>query len=257
MLDQRECVGWFAKERLANGVTRIWEHRIKADFGANIWLVEGRDHNLLIDAGFGLASLRKGIPFLEDKPVIAVASHSHCDHIGSLHEFADCRIHAAEADILRNPTIENTVAKGYMTSAMFDGLPPKGFDADRISFQPVEPTQLLSDGDRIDLGDRVFQVVHIPGHSPGSIALLEQATGILFSGDVVHNGSNGIGRFHLYHSNMDDWLTSVERLRELPVTTVHAGHFDSFGRERYLAVLEEYLARRRMPDFPLILYRSS
>jgi hypothetical protein len=53
---------------------------------------------------------------------------------------------------------------------------------------------------------------------------------------------------------MDDWLTSVERLRKLPVTTVHAGHFDSFGRERYMAILDEYLARRRMPDFPLILY---
>ena len=87
--------------------------------------------------------------------------------------------------------------------------------------------------------------------------MFEQATGILFSGDVVHSGGNGIGRFHLYHSNLDDWLTSVERLRRLPVATVHAGHFASFGRERYLAILGEYLARRRMPEFPLILYRSS
>ena len=257
MLSHDECIGWFATERLRDGVTRIWEHRIKPDFGANMWLVEGRDHRLLIDGGFGLASLREHVPELAGKPVIAVASHSHCDHIGSLHEFADCRIHAAEADILRNPTVENTVAKGYMTNAMFEGAQPKSFDPDRIGFQPVEPAQLLSDGDSIDLGDRVFEILHIPGHSPGSIGLFEQATGILFSGDVVHSGSNGIGRFHLYHSNLDDWLTSVERLRRLPVATVHAGHFASFGRERYLAILGEYLARRRMPEFPLILYRSS
>jgi glyoxylase-like metal-dependent hydrolase (beta-lactamase superfamily II) len=257
VLSHHDAIDWFATEHLPDGVTRIWEHRIKPDFGANMWLVEGRDHKLLIDGGFGFVSLREHVPELAGKPVIAVASHSHCDHIGSLHEFADCRIHAAEADILRNPTIENTVAKGYMTNAMFGGEPPKSFDPDGISFQSVEPARLLSDGDSVDLGDRVFEVVHLPGHSPGSIGLFERATGILFSGDVVHNGSNGIGRFHLYHSNMDDWLRSVERLRKLPVTTVHAGHFDSFGGERYMAILDEYLARRRMPDFPLILYRSS
>ena len=125
MLDHDESIGWFATERLPDGVTRIWEHHIKPDFGANIWLVEGRDHKLLIDGGFGLSSLREHVSELGDESVIAVASHSHCDHIGSLHEFADCRIHAAEADVLRNPTIENTVAKGYMTDAMFVGAPPK------------------------------------------------------------------------------------------------------------------------------------
>jgi glyoxylase-like metal-dependent hydrolase (beta-lactamase superfamily II) len=257
MLDHDDSIGWFATERLPDRVTRIWEQRIKPEFGANMWLVEGRDHNLLIDGGFGLAPLREHVPRLVDKPVIAVATHSHCDHIGSLHEFSDCRIHEAEADILRHPTIENTVAKGYMIKAMFEGTAPKSFDPDRITFQAVEPSRVLRDGDSVDLGDRVFEVVHLPGHSPGSIGLFEPATGILFSGDVVHNGSNGIGRFHLYHSDMDAWLTSVERLRSLPAKTIHPGHFDSFGHERYMAILDEYLARRRIPDFPLILYRAS
>ncbi len=257
MLSRDDTIGWFAMEHLSQGVSRIWERRIRREYGANMWLVEGRIRNLLVDSGFGLASLSEHIPELAGKPVIAVASHSHCDHIGGLHEFADCRIHAAEADILRNPTIENTVAKGYMTEAMFEGAPPKSFDPASIAFQPVEPTQLLVDGSIVDLGDRGFEVMHIPGHSPGSIGLFERITGILFSGDVVHNGSNGIGRFHLYHTNLDDWLTSVERLRKLPVSTVHAGHFDSFGRERYLAILDDYLARRHTSGFPLILYRSS
>jgi glyoxylase-like metal-dependent hydrolase (beta-lactamase superfamily II) len=233
VLSHHDAIDWFATEHLPDRVTRIWEYRIKPEFSANMWLVEGRDHKLLIDGGFGVASLREHVPELAGKPVIAVASHSHCDHIGSLHEFADCRMHAAEADILRNPTIENTAAKGYMTNAMFEGPPPKSFDADGISFQSVEPARLLSDGDSIDLGDRVFEVVHIPGHSPGSIGLFERATGILFSGDVVHNGSNGIGRFHLYHSNMDDWLTSVERLRKLPVSTVHGAFRQLWPRTLY------------------------
>jgi glyoxylase-like metal-dependent hydrolase (beta-lactamase superfamily II) len=256
MQAEGKITGWFAVERLSGGVTRIWEHQIKPEYGANMWLVKGRDRDLMVDSGFGLASLRENIPELTEKSVIAVASHSHCDHIGGLHEFADCRIHKAEANIVRHPTIENTVAKGYMTNAMFEGAPPTFFNPDKIRFKPVDPA-LLGDGDVIDLGDRVFEVLHTPGHSPGSIGLFERSSGIFFSGDVVHNGNNGIGRFHLYHSDLDDWLTSVERLRRFPVSTVHAGHFGSFGRERYLEILDEYLVRRRTPGFPLILYRSS
>jgi glyoxylase-like metal-dependent hydrolase (beta-lactamase superfamily II) len=90
MLSHDESIGWFAMERLSAGVTRIWEHQIKREYGANIWLVKGRDRNLLVDSRFGLASLRENIPELNAKPIIVIATHSHCDHIGGLHEFANC-----------------------------------------------------------------------------------------------------------------------------------------------------------------------
>jgi Metallo-beta-lactamase superfamily len=133
MLSHDESIGWFAMERLSAGVTRIWEHQIKREYGANIWLVKGRDRNLLVDSRFGLASLRENIPELNAKPIIVIATHSHCDHIGGLHEFANCRIHEAEANIVCNPTVENTVAKGYMTDAMFEGAPPKFFKPESVS----------------------------------------------------------------------------------------------------------------------------
>jgi glyoxylase-like metal-dependent hydrolase (beta-lactamase superfamily II) len=245
---------WYRSKQMADNVVLIWEALIKPQYRANIWLVRGRDRNALIDSGFGIVSLLDHFPELLTKPVIAIATHTHCDHIGSHHEFPQCEVHHAEAHILRNPTIHNTVAKGYVARSMFVGEPPAGFDPDSFSIRGVDPVRLLSDGDVIDLGDRVFQIIHIPGHSPGSIGLFEPATGILFSSDVVHNGENGIGRFLLYHSNLDDWLHSVERLRHLPVQTVHAGHFQSFGRKRYLEILDEYLERRRMPGFPLELH---
>ena len=47
-------------------------------------------------------------------------------------------------------------------------------------------TRALDEGDVIDLGDRVFKVLHLPGHSRGSIGLLEEATGVFFSGDVIY-----------------------------------------------------------------------
>jgi glyoxylase-like metal-dependent hydrolase (beta-lactamase superfamily II) len=246
--------GWFQAWSKEDLVTEIREAKIKPAFRANIWFVEGRDLNMLVDSGFGLLSLRENIRILLEKPIVAVATHSHCDHIGGHHEFAQTAIHASEADILRHPTNENTVAKGYVRQGMFiDAGDGDNFDPHSFVIRGVEPTRLLLDGDVIDLGDRAFEVIHVPGHSPGSIALLERATGILFSGDMVHAGPNGIGRYSLYHSDNDAWLRSVERLLSLPVKTVHAGHFESFGMGRYRQILEEYVERRLTPGFPMML----
>ena len=61
---------------------------------------------------------------------------------------------------------------------------------ERLTFtRPAAPaTTLLCDGDVVDLGDRAFEVLHLPGHSPGSIGLWEPATGVLFSGDAIYDG---------------------------------------------------------------------
>jgi len=245
--------GWFRTKSLAHGVTQIWEAQIKPQFGANIWLVHGRDCNLLVDSGFGLVSLVAHIPALSERASVVVATHSHCDHIGGHYEFSNCAIHHSEAEILRHPTRDNTAASGYVTETMFVDQPPAGFNSKAFTIRAQDPQRLLRDGDTIDLGDRAFEVIHVPGHSPGSIGLFEHETGILFSGDVVHNGEFGIGRFIFYHSDLTDWISSVERLRHLPVKTVHAGHFDSFGGSRYIEILDKYLDRRRTPGFQLQL----
>jgi glyoxylase-like metal-dependent hydrolase (beta-lactamase superfamily II) len=93
----------------------------------------------------------------------------------------------------------------------------------------------------------VFEVLHVPGHSPGSIALWEEATGVLFSGDAVYDGPLVDDA---YHSNGDDYLRTLVRLRELPVTVVHGGHFPSFGRQRYRQIIDDYVAGRRTPGCP-------
>jgi glyoxylase-like metal-dependent hydrolase (beta-lactamase superfamily II) len=86
--------------------------------------------------------------------------------------------------------------------------------------------------------------MHLPGHSPGSIALWEPAAGILFSGDVVYDGPLVDD---CYHSKVEDYLASLERLRDLPARVVHGGHFASFGRERLRQLIDAYVAERRRP----------
>lgn len=242
--------GWFRSESVGDGVTLFWEARIKPDFRCNMWHVRGRDRDMLVDTGFGLVSLLDSIPELNERTVLAVGSHSHCDHVGGHHEFRHRHIHKAEAGIMARPTRLNTVADPYVVDDMFEGARPAGFSAAAYEVKAAPATRALAEGDVVDLGDRAFEVLHVPGHSPGSIALYEKKTGIMFSGDVVHNGTNGIGKLILYHTVEDEFLTSVERLREVPVSVVHGGHYDSFGRDRYVAIIDDYIARKRAPGCP-------
>ncbi len=235
---------WYASQGMGDGVTLIWERAIKPFYRCNIWHVRGRDRDLLVDTGMGLHPLGPVIAGITERPVLAVASHAHVDHIGGHHEFADRAVHQAEASTLAAPDRHNTIAAPYLTDDMFITEIPPDFSAASYCVRAAPATWLLREGDVIDLGDRVLEVMHVPGHSPGSIALWEKATGILFSGDTVYDGPL-IDDFH--HSVVADYIASMERLRELPARVVHAGHFASFDRQRLATVIDEYIRGKRRP----------
>jgi glyoxylase-like metal-dependent hydrolase (beta-lactamase superfamily II) len=229
---------WYAVKRLADDVTYICEPFIQEFYRCNIWHVRGRDRDMLVDSGMGVVSLRDYVPLVTERDLIAVASHTHFDHIGCHHEF-ECRaVHAAEADLLANPTRENTLADPYVTDDIFDALPPEPYCSKCYAVKKAPATRILHDGDMVDLGDRVFEVIHTPGHSPGGIALYEKATETLFSGDILYDGPL---IEDTYHANAADYLASMERLLKLPVRIVHGGHFPSFSGERYRQLITDWL----------------
>lgn len=232
---------WFETVSLGDGLTRIWEPWVKDFYRCNIWHLRGRDRDLLVDSGTGAVSLRRQVRLVAERPLLCVASHIHFDHIGSHHEFAERAAHAAEAGILARPDRDRTVIDKYVTDDIFTLLPPAWPGAAAYVIAPAPPTRVLEDGDVIDLGERHFEVLHLPGHSPGSIGLWESATGILFSGDAIYDGE-------LLDDNADssipDYVRTMERLRALPVRVVHGGHGESFGRERLIALIDGYLASK-------------
>ena len=238
---------WFETRRLSDEVTLIWEPHVDRGTRCNIWHVRGRDRDLLLDSGMGLVSLRRHVSLVTEKPLLCVASHAHFDHVGGHHEFEERLVHQAEADILSRPTRHNTVIEGYVSEETFTALPWEGFDPESYAIQPAPPTRLLKEGDVIDLGDRHLDVLHLPGHSPGCIALWEAASAALFSGDIVFDGPLFD---QLYHSKVEDYVESMERLRTIPVETVHGGHYPSFGAVRFHELIEEYLAGKRQPGCP-------
>ena len=107
----------------------------------------------------------------------------------------------------------------------------------QFSVPSGDATKLLADGDTVDLGDRSFAVIHTPGHSPGGIALFEEATGTLIAGDIVYDGELVADTFH---SDLGDYRRSLERLARLPVKIGHGGHFASFGRTRLRQIVAAF-----------------
>jgi len=239
---------WYETHRFSDDVTLILETHIDPKWRCNIWHVRGRDRGLLVDSGMGLRPIQAEVTQITDKPLDCVATHSHFDHIGGHYEFDERIVHVAEADILRSPTRYNTVAQDYVTSlAWFDALPHAQFDPGTYQVAPAPPTRTVEEGDVVDLGNRHFEVLHLPGHSPGSIALWEEHSRTLYSGDVIYDGELFD---HLYHSDIGDYICSLERLKMLPVETIHAGHFSSFGRDRLVTLIDTYLDQNRNLDRP-------
>jgi glyoxylase-like metal-dependent hydrolase (beta-lactamase superfamily II) len=229
---------WWRVQHLTDGVSLIDEPHIQPFYRCNCWHIRGRDRDMLVDSGMGVVSLRDWVPLVTEKALTAVASHTHFDHIGCHHEFPDRAVHRAEAALLAAPHRKAVLADPYVTDAIFDTLPPEPYLSATYTVTPAPATRLLDDGDVIDLGDRHFEVIHTPGHSPGGIALWEGATGILFSGDIVYDGPL---IEDTYHADARDYHRSMVRLLGLPVRVVHGGHFPSYGADRHRAILRAWL----------------
>jgi len=246
---------WFRRRTFADGVTLLSEPFVDPFVRCNIWHVRGRDRDLLIDTGLGVRSLREAARDLFERPVTAVLTHSHFDHIGGAYEFADRVAHATElaeledpvgfrgltSDALGDDLVSRLRGAGYDVPARFlAALPAADFDVAGYAVRSAPLTGTVRDGDVVDLGDRSFEVLHFPGHSPGSIGLLERATKTLFSGDAIYDGPL---LSDLPGSSIEDYVRTLQRVLALDVAVVHAGHDPSFDAERLRAIAERYLAR--------------
>jgi glyoxylase-like metal-dependent hydrolase (beta-lactamase superfamily II) len=241
---------WFEAEEATDGVTRLWEPFVDPFLESNVWHVAGAERDVVVDTANGVGLIGPVIDALrEDRPVVAVATHGHFDHMGGLHEFADRRYHADDADMplpgalcLLRSEFPDWLVEDYTyygsplpSEIALTAVPEEAFDAAIWSTPAVSPTTLVGEGDVIDLGGRELEVLHTPGHTPGSICLWDARNGVLFSGDAIYMDDR------LGWTDASAFAASLRRLRELPVTTVHAGHGRSFGREELRARIDQVL----------------
>jgi glyoxylase-like metal-dependent hydrolase (beta-lactamase superfamily II) len=251
---------WFAHDEIESGIQRWYEPHCCWLMRANIFLIKGTTHDLLVDSGTGVSKLRPTIAPYLDKPLIIFTTHTHRDHIGGHHEFPDSEIlvHPLEAGLLRKPIRAVLHFDKYSeehkarlrergldtTGALIDALPYAGYDLDAYQVIGVEPTRLVDEGDIVDIGSRQFEVFHVAGHSPGSIALWEPATRMLISGDAMYDNEPISDQSP--GSSIPTYIETMERFKTIPARIIHGGHRLSFDAERMIAICDEYLLKRRV-----------
>jgi hydroxyacylglutathione hydrolase len=182
----------------------------------------------LIDAGlirkgsYKIQSIQKaGIELSSIKRIIM--THTHLDHIGCLSEilkqipWAELWVHHLEADLL-----EQGDERAVYGMDMFKGMCQMQFGLKPGAFK-FQVNRKLQGGETLELGDTVWETLHIPGHSMGSIGLYHRPMKILIPGDVVY-ADYAIGRFDLYGANASELKKSLMRLAELEVDILLPGH---------------------------------
>ncbi len=173
-------MSWFEVETRPDAIYRIREPALGDLDCCNCWLVLGAERALLINSGVGVSPLAPVVAAITSLPTTLILTHTHYDHIGGAHEFAERLAHPAEAEALANPTPEATLHEGWLTPESFAYAPYPGFDVRDYAVRPAPATRLVEDGEVLDLGGRRLEVVHAPGHSPGLLCLFDRACGACF-----------------------------------------------------------------------------
>ena len=159
---------WFTSRHVAPGVLQVTEPFISDFYRANFYTVSGDAFDLQFDFGCGIRPLRPALP-VSVLPVIAVASHAHIDHVGGLHEF-DTRLgHAAEAEGFATMDKRLTLKNGFAANLFgpsLTQLPDPAYRLQDWDLVPAPLTGTIAEGDRIDLGNRSFTVLHLPPAIP-------------------------------------------------------------------------------------------
>ncbi len=207
------------------------------------YLVLGRDRAVLLDTGMGIGDLSAAIARLTRLPVLVVNTHADYHHCGDNHRFAEVAAHPAELPRLRQGWTREEVAQALLRHKIWRPLPP-GFDPDAYHVPASPVTRPLADGEVLDLGTRRLRVLHTPGHTPGSICLLDEHTGIFFTGDTLCPSSIlGVGE----GADSEQLLRTLERLGGMApeVTRVCPGHHQTPLSPDFLVEAAEAVARIR------------
>jgi len=192
---------WFKTKKLNENVWVISDGDID-----NIYLITGRDSAMLIDTGAGIGDLKRFVASITTLPLIVINTHSHPDHTGSSFQFDKVYCHKDDAEMIK------FFSSKEMRKATFTAMGGARL-ADSLRIQVKDSLYAMNlafvnDKRIFNLGDRRIEVVHVPGHTPGSISLLDHKDKYLYTGD----SNNGLVWLHPQDAlPLDVYLKSLEK----------------------------------------------
>lgn len=180
----------------------------------NMYLLEGADKALLIDCGIGLGDIPAEVRKLTDKPLIVVATHGHPDHDGAAAQFPEIYMHSQDIGM---PELSYEQAPRFRTYYVCSRIPVRNPGADveamlkLIQSNGPVTRRPIEDGHVFELGNRPVEVIHTPGHTMGSVCLLDKKTRLLFNGDAC-NGESLLLNCTPYSSSVETFHKSMKKL---------------------------------------------
>lgn len=191
--------------------------------GTNCYIVSHQNSCLIFDPSGEPEVIKQFIEEENLTPQGILLTHAHFDHIGALHELR----HTYNVDVYLHPNEKNWLETAELNrSTVFFG--------ENGSIQTEAPDVLLTEGS-LTIAPFKFEVIHTPGHSPGSATFIFKEDGFIISGDVLFH--NGVGRTDLPEGNMEELAHSIStKLYRLPdETQVYAGHNipTTIGQEKH------------------------
>ena len=170
-------------------------------FNESLYLVEGKDRAVLIDAGTRITDLDKIVASITDKPVTLLATHVHPDHVGAAGCFPEIYINPAD-----------TLYIDQMMADYSGGI------------------KFLKDGEILELGGRQLEVIFTPAHSPGSTTFIDKNAGYGFSGD-----SFGSGNLLLFTGTFSELIATCGKMKSVMekegIAYLYPGHYSGTNPE--------------------------
>lgn len=208
---------WFEVYRIDDDIYAIYEPGQFEEVMS--FLIIGDDFALLFDTGLGIGNIRNVVDQLTDKNVVVLNSHTHYDHIGGNHLFDT--IYGTELDYTKTRSMGSPpeAVAGFLQEGWVWKPLPDGFVTGNYRSHAFEIDKYVVEGEQIDIGGRVLEVLFTPGHAPDSICLLDRENRQLFTGDTFYLAPLYT---HIPGSSFDDYSRSAARLAALAGDIDHA-----------------------------------
>ena len=201
---------WFEVYRIDDGIYAIYEPGQFEEVMS--FLITGEDFALMFDTGLGIGNIRRVVDQLTDLDVVVLNSHTHYDHIGGNHLFDT--IYGTDLEYTKRRALSNPpeAVAGFLQEGWVWKPFPQGFSKSDYQSRAFTISKIVGEGDQIDIGGRVLEILQTPGHASDSICLIDRENRILFTGDSFYLAPLYT---HIPGGSFEDYANTAARLSGL------------------------------------------